>query len=84
MEPRSAERGNVALSYRESVTASRLQWSHAQPNVETGTVTKVAIVVISASMEPRSAERGNSLPVTWSGTGSAALQWSHAQPNVET
>ncbi len=36
-----------------------LQWSHAQPNVETDTTYEQPLRGNRASMEPRSAERGN-------------------------
>ncbi len=34
MEPRSAERGNREIVFKQA-DELRLQWSHAQPNVET-------------------------------------------------
>ncbi len=39
--------------------AQELQWSHAQPNVETIFVAAPHERLTQASMEPRSAERGN-------------------------
>ncbi len=60
-----------------------LQWSHAQPNVETGTTLVEAARGYLASMEPRSAERGNEMWISILARN-IALQWSHAQPNVET
>ncbi len=60
-----------------------LQWSHAQPNVETLDSPGLPGVDREASMEPRSAERGNKAAIA-AGTFSLELQWSHAQPNVET
>ena len=58
MEPRSAERGNE-LPPHLAVDLNQLQWSHAQPNVETSTPPPAGAVSGQASMEPRSAERGN-------------------------
>ena len=57
MEPRSAERGNGELWKLPRASSVTLQWSHAQPSVETRTGLKARVT--RASMEPRSAERGN-------------------------
>ncbi len=38
MEPRSAERGNNLRYYFYYSSLGGLQWSHAQPNVETAAV----------------------------------------------
>ncbi len=60
MEPRSAERGNNFLSCSSLRVSLVLQWSHAQPNVETcRSRSGFAGLPAEASMEPRSAERGN-------------------------
>ena len=48
-----------SVSPRVTVGANRLQWSHAQPNVETRQVLIALNRVKHASTEPRSAERGN-------------------------
>ncbi len=61
-----------------------LQWSHAQPNVETCQLSPNGADARAASMEPRSAERGNSGGIQLVATYTKELQWSHAQPNVET
>ncbi len=82
MEPRSAERGNVQLR-GNSQTPKLLQWSHAQPNVETRCRDRFDTEFSGASMEPRSAERGNPA-VAGKLLHRVRLQWSHAQPNVET
>ncbi len=61
-----------------------LQWSHAQPNVETRAAERRDDHFSDdASMEPRSAERGNDA-ASASRLRAKMLQWSHAQPNVET
>ncbi len=59
MEPRSAERGNFLDRHEDQTGVSGLQWSHAQPNVETSARPLPLTCNTSASMEPRSAERGN-------------------------
>ncbi len=59
MEPRSAERGNFDERGQQMFLCHELQWSHAQPNVETQGCRRSASSAYRASMEPRSAERGN-------------------------
>ncbi len=59
MEPRSAERGNYPNAPYTVFEFSQLQWSHAQPSVETAMPPIGLERLRKASMEPRSAERGN-------------------------
>ena len=60
MEPRSYERGNVALRASDRATMHALQWSHVHTNVETLAVrSRRPYLRLIASMEPRSYERGN-------------------------
>ena len=61
-----------------------LQWSHAQPNVETSNEGDIAVMRADASMEPRSAERGNlshhfRLEISSNGFNGATLSrtWKH-------
>ncbi len=54
MEPRSAERGNL-LAPATPHGRAQLQWSHAQPNVETWSFAAQHAITPAASMEPRSA-----------------------------
>ncbi len=65
-------------------TKRSLQWSHAQPNVETSRRKARRPSNPHASMEPRSAERGNEAAEKLGVHRTRMLQWSHAQPNVET
>ncbi len=83
MEPRSAERGNMGLCAL-ILSQSPLQWSHAQPNVETGWRR-------SACGLRTTRFNGATLSRTWKRrrlrfktSTLCSLQWSHAQPNVET
>ena len=83
MEPRSAERGNLACPCSPTPDFLALQWSHAQLSVETREAGAHHRRRAAASMEPRSAERGN-LNASLYFHFWLKLQWSHAQLSVET
>ncbi len=90
MEPRSAERGNNARRTRASDDQSWLQWSHAQPNVETNLLEIHGFIRPVASMEPRSAERGNrrstSISAPWNACFNGATlsrTWKHRQITIQ-
>ncbi len=83
MEPRSAERGNVRGVHSLMTGYVVLQWSHAQPNVETTRSMDTPVNWHSFN--------GATLSRTWKRRECTSnprtarrLQWSHAQPNVET
>ncbi len=84
MEPRSAERGNNGQFWNTLPIIPALQWSHAQPNVET-------LLLVSDQVQYNLGFNGATLSRTWKHPSKrrfapslGRLQWSHAQPNVET